>query len=328
MHLGAVMNKREFKKYLSIINELSSDERAALAARLTDANQQQKVFDMIEARFAEQACCPHCGSTGYHKHGHAHGLQRYRCKDCRKTFNSLTGTPLSRLRKREQWFSFLSTLMDSLSVRKAAARLGVNKKTTFLWRHRFLAWISEDKAQHLSGITEADETFFLYSEKGNKRLDRKPRKRGGSAKKRGLSREQVCVLVARDRHAETTDFIAGRGPINAKALQDKLLPVLDKDALLVSDTNNAYLKFSREADITYHSVNVSKKQRVDGAYHVQNVNAYHSRLKQWMRRFNGVATKYLSNYLGWRRTLDTRKSLDAEHLLGSALRPLPYLTGT
>ena len=35
-----------------------------------------------------------------------------------------------------------------------------------------------------------------------------------------------------------------------------------------------------------------------------NVNAYHGRLKQWLNRFNGVATKNLPNYLGWRRALE------------------------
>jgi hypothetical protein len=34
------------------------------------------------------------------------------------------------------------------------------------------------------------------------------------------------------------------------------------------------------------------------------VNAYHSRLKQWLARFNGVATKNLPNYLGWWRALE------------------------
>lgn len=39
-------------------------------------------------------------------------------------------------------------------------------------------------------------------------------------------------------------------------------------------------------------------------YHIQNVNAYDSRLKQWMQRFHGVATRYLENYLGWRRLIE------------------------
>lgn len=39
-------------------------------------------------------------------------------------------------------------------------------------------------------------------------------------------------------------------------------------------------------------------------FHINNVNAYRGRLKEWLRRFHGVATKNLPNYLGWRRTLE------------------------
>ena len=38
--------------------------------------------------------------------------------------------------------------------------------------------------------------------------------------------------------------------------------------------------------------------------HQQRVHAYHGRLKQWLNRFNGVATKNLPNYLGWRRAFE------------------------
>ena len=47
-----------------------------------------------------------------------------------------------------------------------------------------------------------------------------------------------------------------------------------------------------------------RRLRVWFAGHRQNVNAYHGRLKEWLRRFHGVATKNLPNYLGWRRTLE------------------------
>ena len=39
--------------------------------------------------------------------------------------------------------------------------------------------------------------------------------------------------------------------------------------------------------------------------HLQNVNATVSRFKNWLTRFNGVASKYLPNYLAWRRRLET-----------------------
>lgn len=49
------------------------------------------------------------------------------------------------------------------------------------------------------------------------------------------------------------------------------------------------------------------KQQVKGVYHIQNVNSYHSRLKKWMDRFNGVATKYLHHYLAWFRYIDSKE---------------------
>lgn len=42
----------------------------------------------------------------------------------------------------------------------------------------------------------------------------------------------------------------------------------------------------------------------DSVWHVQDVNTYHRRLKAWMARFHGMATKYLPHYLGWQQLLD------------------------
>jgi len=47
--------------------------------------------------------------------------------------------------------------------------------------------------------------------------------------------------------------------------------------------------------VTHHPVNLSAGIRVDGPWHVQNVNAYHSRPKSWMHRFKGVATRYMDS---------------------------------
>lgn len=67
------------------------------------------------------------------------------------------------------------------------------------WRHRFLEAPREDKAERLCDIVEVDETFFLESFKGGRGLPRPPRKLGGRADKRGLSAEQIPVLVVPDR---------------------------------------------------------------------------------------------------------------------------------
>ncbi len=134
-------------------------------------------------------------------------------------------------------------------------------------------------------------------------MARAPRKRGGKAKKRGLSEEQIPVLICRDRTGRTTDGVMKK--VNAKTISAVLKPLLEKDTMLCADGNPAYVKVAHDMDVPLRAINVSAGIRViDKIFHVQNVNAYDSRLQTWMRRFNGVATKHLPNYLGWRRMLE------------------------
>ena len=80
----------------------------------------------------------------------------------------------------------------------------------------------------MTGIVEADEAFVLLSDKGSRVWeraekglpaatdppDRKARKRGGKAAKRGLSHEQVPVLVAADRSGTSVCTVLPRENIS------------------------------------------------------------------------------------------------------------------
>jgi len=101
----------------------------------------------------------------------------------------------------------------------------------------------------------------------------------------------------------------------AAVIEDAVAP----DTLLVTDANKAYQAFSRQQGILHQYVNVSDGERMRGAVHVQNVNGYHSRFHKWRRRFNGVATRYLPNYLGWRWAIDQKRICTSETLLRAAI---------
>lgn len=215
----------------------------------------------------------------------------------------MSGTPLARLRKRELWLRYGQVLIDGVSVRTAARCCRIDKNTTFLWRHRFLQQAARHRATHESGIVEADETFFLESFKGQRDLPRPARRRGGVGRTRGTSPDQIAVLVVRDRSGQTADFRLEK--LDAPHVIAVLRPLIDQEAILCSDGANVYKTFARQAGIAHRPINVQRGIRVlDGVFHIQNVNAYDSRLKTWIRRFHGVATKYLEHYLGWRRLIE------------------------
>ncbi|MDQ2819951.1 MAG: IS1595 family transposase [Pseudomonadota bacterium] len=320
------MNCCTFDALLTQIGALSSLECTRLLTALTALTArvaQPSAADIIQAAMASKLACPRCLGRRLYRHGEANGLQRFRCCACGKTFNSLTGTPLARLRLKEKWLAFGACLLDSLTVRDAAARLTIDKSTSMRWRHRFLDATKADRPASLNGIVEADETFLLHSKKGSRNVGRPARRRGGKVSKRGISTEQVCILVARDRSGNTHDFVTGRGPVTTAQLLAHLPPILAPDILLVTAANAAYRTFAKQTGISHAFVNLRAGVRVAedarGAVHVQNVNSYQSRFHGWLRQFNGVATRYLANYLGWRWAIDQQRIDSPETLLRAAI---------
>jgi transposase-like protein len=290
------MDRKQFEAWLSAAETLTAAQRAEAVAVLAGRAAGPAALAAIEFGVGEDRLCPHCGTPGAVARGRARGLRRYQCKGCGRTFGALTGTPLSGLHHKERWLDFGQSLAARETVREAAARCAVAVSTAFRWRHRFLGAVKSG-ASTLKGIVEADETFVLASRKGERDLGRKPRKRGGKAQKRGLSHEQVPVLVAADRSGATLSAVLPA--VNAAALQEVLGPVIAKDALLVSDGCTSYPPCAAALGISHEALNLSAGERVRGDLHIQTVNSRHEQIKTFLRRHRGVATKYLDNYLRW-----------------------------
>jgi transposase-like protein len=303
------MREADFEVLLRLVERLSMEQRATLGRALAAASDEPETVRLLEAAFASAPHCPHCGATELQRWGYASELRRYRCKACRKTFDALTGTSLARLRKKACWLRYGEALAAGMTLARAAAHCGVHLTTSFRWRHRFLRAPAAAR-EALGGVVEADETFFRRSHKGSRRWrrgdappGRRPHRRGERASQRGLSAEQVPALIARDRAGHTADAVLP--DLGADAIAAALGPVIASDAVLCSDGAKAYAAFAAGRGLHHEPVNLATGIRVrEGAFHVQNVNAYHGRLKGWMGRFHGVATRYLPSYLGWRRTLE------------------------
>ena len=201
------------------------------------------------------------------------------------------------LHRKDKWLAFGSCLADGLTIRASAERCGFAVNIAFRWRHRFLT-AENQKPRKFTGIVEADETYVLKSQKGERNFGRKVRRRGGKASKRGLSDEQVPVLVAVDRSGTTVSVVLPT--VNTDAIE----PVVDKDIVLVTDGHRAYPPCAAALGVHYQGLNLSDRKRVRGVFHIQTVNNRHSKLKDFSRRYRGVATKYLDNYLRWFQRLE------------------------
>jgi transposase-like protein len=320
------MDTQAFQHLLSLFPQLSVRQRNSAQQELQRPSQHAQITTLLP----DCPECPHCQAKPdlLAPWGWSRDLRRYRCKQCLHTCSALTKTPLARLRKSQHWQDYAQALIEGLSVREAARRSGVSKNTAFLWRHRFLRAMAGHRANHERGIVEVDETFFLESFKGQRILPRPARRRGGKGRTRGTGPDYIPVVVVQDREGHTADYQLST--LDAKHVEAVLAPLVDKDAVLCSDGAAVYASFASRHGMTHQVVHNREGQRVVGAYHIQHVNGYHSRLKLWMSRFHGVATLYLDNYLGWRRMLERYQGeIDIKRCLHEALgRPMQHVTGT
>lgn len=313
------MRQQQMKRLIHSLPQLTHHQRQQLASSLQALLNHSQAIAVVEAQASALHACPHCTSTRLVKNGSANGLQRFKCRQCAHTFNALTGTPLARLHLRDKWVAQAQALGEGLSLNQAAQRLGVAQSTAFRWRHRFLACPSGVQARQLVGIAEADESYFLNSCKGQRGLLRHPRRRGGKALAGGKGSDCTAVLMVRDRAGATANLILQTH--KAVSVQTALQPLLPSDTILCTDGSITLASAARALGVQHQAVNVSRGVRVRGPWHVQNVNAYVSRLRGWMQRFKGVATKYLGSYLGWFRMLDRSGPMGAQPalVLGAAM---------
>lgn len=141
---------------------------------------------------ASAVSCPHCGHNKIRANGKLKGVQRYVCKGCSKNFSETTGKFWYNIKKKDKVHRYIYCLLSGYSIRKSAKETGISIQTSFDWRHNFLTAIAAVSDEEYQGIAESDDLFFPYSEKGKRNLDRPARKRGGKARKVGISDEKVA----------------------------------------------------------------------------------------------------------------------------------------
>lgn len=300
-----------YKSVLSDAKSLSDEERSQLIDELINLRNQAPaglLSPRLKQLLEKQGYCPHCGSVYYSKFGKDNGVQRFICKTCKKTFTEYTGTWQHKLHKKELVGQYMDMMAEMSSLDRIVAKLHINKKTAFDWRHKILGTFRQDEGRDMAGIVESDETFLEKSDKGSKKLDRPARKRGANGNgKKGISDNKAKVIVTADRKNSLNMTFCGLGRLTKDEIAESLRSPFPKGVILCSDAHPSYKCFADENHLQHVTLKGTLREYVKrGNCHIQHVNSLHNRLKRWLANtFWGVATKYLQNYLNWFKIRET-----------------------
>lgn len=188
------------------------------------------VGEIREVRFSSGLACVHCGSVNIKRNDKYRSRQRYICKDCGKSFNDMTASPISGAHHPHKWLKYFQMMVDGVTLPKIAEELEI----------------------HVS--------------------NRKPRKRGGKAKKRGISKEQISVVVAHDRNGNVLSKVAGRERITADEIDQTLNGCLEKEVVLCIDSATNYKAFAKQKGIPHEIINAIKGIHVKKVYFISNMS--------------------------------------------------------
>src|SRR5208337_5678270 len=111
-------------------------------------------------------------------------------------------------------------------------------------------------------------------------LARPARRRGGKAARRGLSAEQIPVVVARDRRGATFDAVLPSldEASLSEALRDLIPPATD----FCCDGGKEIQAFAKRADLKVHVPPARAAGKLDEPqFHIDNVRAYQARCREW-----------------------------------------------
>ncbi|MCQ2511440.1 MAG: IS1595 family transposase, partial [Lachnospiraceae bacterium] len=212
------------------------------------------------------------------------------------------------------------------TLKSTAEDCGISVPTAFFWRHKILDALNKTSEKvYLTGTVEADETYLPVSYKGNHSksshftMPRPAHKRGRDIHTSGLSFDQACVLCAVDREGIPVSGIGKTGKVSSECVKKMFTGRFGPDITLCTDHEKAYGRFSNDQDLQW--IRMDADQRTDGIYGIQRINAYHSKLKGFLRSCHGVSTKYLQNYLTWHNLMfcTLRKRKEQEAILWAAV---------
>lgn len=232
----------------------------------------------------------------------------------------------SRLPK-ETWMANAECFVLMLPLRECAGRCHVCLKTAYTMRHRLIECLSAYSPSFKTGRgcgCELDETYFPESFKGNHTkgsftMPRHSRHRGKQVHRRGLSREQICVMTGVNDSNETFLQVSGRGILSRKRAMDVLRDRIASASVVATDKASAYVDILAELEVDAHTAYDSKDPS-EGT--INRINAVHSLLGAFMGPFKGVSTKHLDAYLAcfrWCRTFMATDSGAAERTVARQL---------
>ena len=278
-----------------VLSLSQSDFQSLQKAVTYRANRNKYGFSTLDEAaefYGRPVRCPDCRRTHCVSIGSSPGgNKRFQCRDCGRKFSYLSGTVFfSTKRDFDFWERYITCMVFCPTEELASHMCGISHPTAHLWRHKIFATV-DGYQDHLilSDRIWIDETYLN---------DTRIMHEFGKKRKRGLSKDQICIVVAIDVHKNMIAIQCGNGNPTGNRIEGALLNHIKPGSVIVHDGNAAHNQLIAKAGCTSE---VYKADTDDPKYieQMQLINNMCGWLQRFLYKVIGMRMENLQSYLNW-----------------------------
>ncbi len=249
-------------------------------------------FEELAIKYGRKPICPKCGSDEYISFGYSsERISRYQCKECGKNYSLLSNTIFNSTNKDfATWVRYLTLMTFNVPLEMTEELCNISHPTAMLWRKKvFSAVDGYQDHLYLKDTVWIDETYLFDSSLLHE---------DGFRQKRGLSNNQICIVVAIDVHKNCMAVISGHGKPSGKRIYETLKDHIIEGSTVIHDGERAHNTLIRKLKL----VSQPYKADIKDTEYLENmalINNMCSWLKRYIYRFIGMRTENLQSYLNW-----------------------------
>ncbi|AGF56563.1 transposase-like protein [Clostridium saccharoperbutylacetonicum] len=233
--------------------------------------------------------CPTCESKHYIKYGSFKGIQRYKCKECGKTFSNITKSLWSYSKKdSSKWIKFTEYVLERKSLRFCSEKLEISLVTAFYWRHKVLQGLNyESVPSNLSGDVHIAKKLIPENFKGSRNMTI-------------TVRHNIWVVAAKSGGNSIIVKPISRCHWHLPSFNKKIYYLIDEKAYIVP-YGDRYISLVAKAH---------NKRRTKEVQNDKIIWSFQFILGKWLKKYHGVASKYLEKYLSLFILFLTKKEMN------------------
>jgi transposase-like protein len=286
---------------------------------------------------SENIICRKCKHNKFVKNGISNGIQRLKCTNCNSTQFHDANTPLYNMKLKDKWPDFVFIMLDaeqSKTCKNISKELEISTKTAHRWRHKFLSSLNSVSDLEILEETELDEVYFPFTVKGvigKEKFDVyiAPDHKDNiesefriEEKQKEEEHFQSIYMCIHNRNSDF-DFIQIKNQkkgIVSEADLTRIMQDIDiSGKTIITDKEPSMKSFLRKKEgvnhLTFKSSDMKNGVIEQKNVHNNNINNTMMLLRNWMKDFFGVSTKYLLNYLKWFRFMRKFEIFKLEKML-------------